>query len=236
MAQVSPRSRRTTAARANAGRKLDAIIPARNEEVTISRIMFLFLTHTDINRVFVVVDPDTTDHTYVEAVYSAAKYGRPDMGFAGVEIIRSKESGKGQCVRQALPRVTTERVIFCDADIKGLEWGHISELTKVPPPPWEQTILVPRWPVDVPEHVLKAWPWVSGQRSLPTEVARRPELHGYLMEVQLNLAIQEAGFKTRHWFAHDLVSPLDLNPKRLEEMERDRLWGEERGVFDAGAS
>lgn len=206
---------------------IDVVIPARNEARTIGDVMDTFLWHPDIGRVLVVVDPDTTDNTEEVAMrvmsFSSRRHGSM--------VLRGHEPGKGQCAKVGLSQVRTERVIFCDADITGLTPTHVTLLSAITGHR-QQTVLVPNTNDQLPVHAVASWQWVSGERSLPTVVARSVPLHGYLMEEQLNRACKAAGITTSFAYAMDLYSRFNMTPKRLEEMERDRQWGIENGVFD----
>lgn len=202
---------------------IDVVIPARNEEATIAAIIDKLRQHPNIGQIHVAIDPDTTDHTeFVASTLDA-------------HIVYSLEPGKGQTVTAALKCVDTERVMFCDADIYGLTHHHITQLTS---PYYNEMIIgVPDFPpfpdiVDkaVPT-IIWAWPWVSGQRTMPTYIAREPQLHGYLMETQLNHANHEYRNGVRLERLEGLKSPFDMNDKRIAERERDHRYGIEHGIL-----
>jgi glycosyltransferase involved in cell wall biosynthesis len=210
---------------------IDVVIPARNEEGTVLPILYAFRAHPQIRQIVLVVDADTQDNTYDKVrqyIHDAEKNNiRVLVGPAG--------GGKGQNVQAGLLYVRTRRVIFCDADIIGLTNQHIDRLAKSYPHQL-QTILVPKFPANVPEHVTNAWPWVSGQRCVTTSFITDLDLHGYLMEVQINRKIESFSNpqhvpRTGFLFTDDLVSPYKMTSRRLEEMERDRRWGIEHGVL-----
>lgn len=202
---------------------IDVVIPARNEATTIKHITFVFRHHPRINRVIVVVDADTTDATTFEASNYATH-------------VTLGPRGKGQCVKHGLQFVRTARVIFCDADLTGLTYNHVSQLTDtglrdsmvigVPDFP-DVTKIPPRFA----DTITWAWPWVSGQRRVPTDLAYSLDLHGYLMEVQLNKANHKAGNKVQLERLYGLHSPLALTSQRLDEMNRDHKWGVENGIL-----
>jgi hypothetical protein len=143
--------------------------------------------------------------------------------------------GKGQCVEIGLSMVKTPYVIFCDADITGLREEHvglllsealIDEAAEHP----TMTVGVPELPANLPTERLWAWPWVSGERCVPTRLVRPLTLHGYLMETQINAAAKHAGMALRFEWLRGVVSPYEMTDKRLEEMKRDAIWGREHGV------
>lgn len=210
--------------------KTDVVIPARNEEKTIAWVVNALRCHPSIGRIIVVIDAETTDNTASEAwVYYATNVCRHDH-----------ISGKGQLVKHGLTHVETSRVLFCDADITGLTHDHITTLVDVST--WrhrDDTMIIgipdfPKWdevPPRFRDTLYWAWPWVSGERSMLTDIARSVNLHGYLMETQLNNANHAAGKKVRLERLHGLKSPVDLNERRLQEMDRDRQWGLKNGVL-----
>jgi glycosyltransferase involved in cell wall biosynthesis len=202
----------------------DVIIPARNEEKTVGRILAAFMVHPGIRNVNLVIDPDTTDATYQRARNLIGEKSRNN-----VRIIHSNESGKGQCISQAMPFIRARKLILCDADLQEFTHRHVTQLLTGNVN--EQLILVPRYPTNVLPVITESWPWVSGQRCVPASVARAVNFHGYLVEVQLNTAMGRIGIKTRFQFADDLISPFRMTPERLAEMEQDRLWGMRNGVF-----
>jgi len=195
----------------------DVIIPARNEERTIGPIVVTLHRHKHIRRVIVAVDPDTNDDTAKIADAAGA-------------VCIAGERGKGQNVQSALPWVHTEYVIFCDADYTGLTQRHVSELCR-----GQRRVLqkigVPDIPPNYPPAKLWAWPQVSGIRRVPVRVAHAADLHGYLMEVQLNQVCARIGIGTVYARLPGLVSPFEMTGKRRAERDRDFRWGQENGVL-----
>jgi glycosyltransferase involved in cell wall biosynthesis len=206
----------------------DVIIPARDEEDTILSIVWKFVEHPAIHDIIVVIDPETTDLT-------ASRIRSEFFKDSGVNLLYSTKPGKGQCVKQALSAVHTDVVILCDADLQGFTCDHVDRLTGsrgITETRLEQTILVPVFPENVPLHVINAWPWVSGQRRVPVWAIRELNLHGYLMEVQINNNMKRLGLGTRFLLDSTLISPLRMTAKRVIEMERDRKWGKEHGILE----
>lgn len=205
----------------------DVVIPARNEADNILHVIAPFEMHRDIGYIHVGIDPETSDAT--SSIIRSVYFKNPK-----VHVIYPEDAGKGQVVSETLKYVDTERVIFCDADIRGLLRGHVDRL--LAPSSQEslrhQLILVPRYPGDVPDHVTMAWPWISGIRNVPYRVVSPLLLHGYLMEVQINKAIAQGGGNTRFFHAHDVDSPYNMTKQRRREMERDRRWGKANGILD----
>lgn len=204
---------------------IDVVIPARNEQNTIGKIVDTFHSCPEIGAVVVSVDMDTTDNTRLAA-----------FGYSNIKtdiIINLPECrGKGQCVKRALDFVKSDNVIFCDADYTGLTTGHITQLIRGEIHDPEMAIGVPDFPPPpVLPRIIRSWQWVSGFRIMPTALARSIDLHGYLMEVQINAAANIAKLPLRFERMYGLKSPLNLTNKRLVEMERDRLWGIANHIF-----
>lgn len=201
---------------------IDVIIPARNEEITIGDILTAFMPALRINSIFVVIDPDTAD-----ATEEAAKGILKDRDNA--HVIHSPEAGKGQCVRYALKYVDTDRVMFCDADYLGLTRFHVERMTVEY---GGVMIGVPRMPSNLPPRSYPHWPWVSGFRTVPMMILKDLDLHGYLMETQINHAAYDYNISpTWLHYMRDLYSPYRMSDKRIREMERDREWGLKNGVL-----
>ena len=195
----------------------DVVIPARNEAATIGSIVASFRRHRKIGHVIVGLDPDTTDNT-------------AGIAHAAGAFVMPGEPGKGQNVSHVLSYVQTSDVIFCDADYRNLSQWHISRMcayknTHV------QLIGAPDIPPNYPPSKEWAWPWVSGFRRVPTVLARSVQLHGYLMEVQLNEACRRHRIPTMMTRLIGLTSPYEMTETRLAERDRDFSWGLKSGVL-----
>lgn len=207
--------------------KLDVIIPARDESDTIYDVARAFCDHPDICCVNVVIDSDDLGDTVQNLPLSYDK----------LHVRMPPLRGKGQLITHALDYVATDRVILCDSDLKNLQAHHIDFLTQNNRP--GIIIGVPDYPGDMDLDPTKgkdikainSWPWVSGERSLPTALIRGVELHGYLVEVQINKLAQLAGLPVWHERLNGLKSPWRMTARRLWEMERDREWGRKKGIL-----
>lgn len=195
--------------------KTDVVIPARNEESTIGDIVTAFRSHRRIGKIIVAIDADTTDDTYGRAYK------------AGAFTIQALCAGKGQVASFGLSYVQTRQVIFSDADYWGMTREHVNKLLWAPH--LELNLIgVPDVPKNYPDAQAWAWPWVSGLRRIPTEVARSVLLHGYTMEVVLNAAAMDAGLPTLHHRMWGLESPYEMTDQRKAERDRDLRWLQER--------
>lgn len=213
--------------------KYDVIIPCLNEQSTISHIVERFIWHRLIQDVHVMVDDATIDNTY----HKARQFGACAHRIAGVK-------GKGQLVASVLPFIQTDRVILCDGDYTNLNAHAIDLVCAATSPPNTMRIVSPRSPTrqewkqnGIPEVPYKPSMWVmtSGFRSLPASLLKktRQQLHGYLLEIQLNNAARTLGYPIETVIEPSLRAPLRFTPRRLQAMEEDRQWAIENGVFDA---
>jgi len=180
--------------------KPDVLIPARNEARTVAGVVSVFRHHPEVGTVY-VVDNASTDDT------------GPIAARAGAEVITCRTSGKGEAVTAGLKLVTSPRVIFCDADLIHLTPEHVSALAA---PYRGMTIGV----VDKMRNS-------SGQRSLPTELARITKLSGWGMERDLLLMCLRLGIPrkfveldgcTQWWFEYILTHKGALPPGLSEKL------------------
>ena len=133
--------------------KTDAVVCARNEEDTIMAVIRALYSCRGIGRVF-VVDDQSGDAT---GTYAA---------LAGAEVITGPGQGKAAAMLTGLRHVQTARVLFCDADIRGLTPGHVGRLLSGPDDGMMTGI---RGDMPSPGPL----PPLSGERCLPAELARR---------------------------------------------------------------
>lgn len=201
---------------------IDVIIPARNEENTIGDVLSAFMPTPLIRGITVVIDPDTTDETEAAAVGTLKD--RPNSA-----VVHCPVGGKGQCVKYGIGFSDADRYMFCDADYIGLTRFHVEALTR------EYSgimIGVPKIPDTLPLQSYHAWPWVSGFRTVPAFVVKDVDLHGYLMEIQINRAAYDYHLSpTMLIHMRGLHSPYRMTAKRVDEMNRDREWGLKHGAL-----
>jgi glycosyltransferase involved in cell wall biosynthesis len=197
--------------------KVDVIIPARNEEATIGHVVEAFYRHPSINRIRVVADA-CTDETAMRASLHGA-----DTVDVGVW------NSKGEAVSHVLNFVETERVMFCDGDLRNLTPAHIEALVNCESV--GMAIGVPDIPSNMPTRRLWAWPWVSGERVVPTRLVRPLHLVGYLMETQINSAAHHARLPLRFQKLQGCISPFTMSTQRLADMDRDLALGKKLGIL-----
>jgi hypothetical protein len=178
----------------------------------------------------VAVDDMTTDSTD-DVAYEAGAIVHRHPGIIG----------KGQLIKRVIPDTGTARIMLCDADYTRFS-PHIAEMTTAIHHPFDtMRIIVARHPTPAQWKVggapfpfyASAWGVNSGLRSFPRGLAVDLDLHGYLVETQLNQAAQTRGVLVEQIYESALVQPLRFSERRLEAMEADRLWGLANGVLHA---
>lgn len=200
--------------------RIDVVIPCRNGAMTAPATVKALANHPAIGNVIVVVNPPDGDTE------------KALRGEYGVVTLHANSEGKGQAVMLGLALVETEHVVFCDADMTGLTLDHVSQLVAHAVMGEDSmTIGIPEIPSNYPHKRLWAWPWVSGQRCIPTRLVKPLLLHGYLMETQINAAAKHAKYPVHFEWLDGLHSPFIMSEKRLADMERDAKWGKEHGIL-----
>jgi glycosyltransferase involved in cell wall biosynthesis len=207
---------------------IEVIIPALNEARSIDHIVRACQHAPSIYLVHVAVDDRTTDNT-ADVAYEAGALVHRHPGIIG----------KGQLIKATIPETATARVMLCDADYTRFS-PHIAEMTTAIHHPYDvMRIMVPKHPTPqewnngkAPFPFYKeAWGMNSGLRSFPRTLAENLDLHGYLVETQLNQAAQEHGVVIDQIYETAFVQPLRFTERRLEAMETDRAWGIANGVL-----
>jgi hypothetical protein len=203
--------------------RVDVVIPARRTSKTIADVVRPFIMHPAIGRIIVVANP-------------------PDPGIAlelrglqythQIYLLHTKTVGKGQAVMAGLGLVITPHVVFCDSDLTGFSDDHVSALISGAVCDEDSMVVgVPDIPDNLPERRLWSFPWVSGERCVPTRLVRPLQLHGYLMETQINSAASHAGFPVHFEPLYGCKSPFRMTEERLAAMTEDLQWGKERGIL-----
>lgn len=98
---------------------ITVIIPAKNEERTISKVLNVLTKSVLVDEIIVVNDGSSDDTKKLV------------KSFKEVKIVNNKKSlGKGKALKQGVERSTNENLLFLDADLVGLTNKHIELLTK----------------------------------------------------------------------------------------------------------
>jgi len=96
--------------------RIAVIVPAYNEEKTIAGVLSVLTRLHEVSEV-IVVDDGSTDRTAQVA------------GSFGVTVIQLPENrGKGGAVKSGLDSTQAEIILFLDADLIGLNHGHVRQL------------------------------------------------------------------------------------------------------------
>jgi hypothetical protein len=202
--------------------ELDVIIPIRSLQInTFFPMVKTINNHPRISYIYIMVDPDmeSTDLLKLEILHE----------MCGNVIILDGARGKGQNVLCGVKYIGTERILFCDADYIGLQKEHLDIMTGSES---GMIIGIPDYPYQVPSHVIHSWQFVSGFRALPREIIP-DNLHGYLMETQINKAAEKFGIIVDYVLMKGLISPFQwpLPEWRMKALEEDAQWGLENGVL-----
>lgn len=146
----------------------DVVICARDEQDTISAVIRALIQCPGIGSV-IVVDDGSADAT------------RSYAELAGAVVVAGPGRGKTAAMLAGLARVTTPRVLFCDADISGLEPRHVYRLLTGPS---GGMITGTRGDMPSPGPL----PPMSGERCLPVWLARQAlsNARGYEAELVID--------------------------------------------------
>lgn len=95
---------------------ITVVIPALNEQETISKVIAFCLQEPEVNEV-IVVDDNSTDDT------------RDLAAKAGAKVLISKEKGKGMSMKEGIAASSNQFIVFLDADIHPYPQDTIKKLT-----------------------------------------------------------------------------------------------------------
>ncbi len=154
----------------------DIVIPAHNEERTISMVVRA-CKDAGVGKVIVVCD-SCSDNTASEA------------GMADV-VVSITAQNKGTGMATGISYVTTDDVLFCDADLSGLSPAVVEALSTALPTGGQV--------VGLTESMINKWskfglPPITGERRLPTAFARTIPMtgQGYKVELVIDAAVGRA--------------------------------------------
>ena len=162
---------------------IDVIVPARNEVLTVARVVEACRACVHAREV-IVVDDGSSDGTAAAAAAAGAKVVRREASAGG---------SKAQALEAGVAASDAEAFLFCDADLLGLTGAHLEDVCR----PWLEgraalsvgwfdyglwNPLVLRLPPTTGERLVPRWVW----ESVPPEKRR-----GYDIEVMINEVIAE---------------------------------------------
>lgn len=171
---------------------VDVVVPAHNEQATIADVLGAIRGAPATGRI--IVAADACDDQTVSIASQLADV-----------VVTLEAHDKGSAMAAGLAHVQTDLVAFCDADLRGLRPEHIEALLTVPP--LEGQVVANRGDAvtgdRVPSWVAKSWgnlPSISGERRLPTALARSVRLagSGWRAETRINVAVAEHHLPWRH--------------------------------------
>lgn len=204
---------------------IDVIIPCKNESLdTVIPTIEAWKAAQEldlVNSIIVVDDAlNGCDYPLARAFMGMGRaFGGTDQW---TKIIQGPRKGKGQAIQAGLKLVTQDRVAFCDADLHGFKLGHaVIMCAEYPGMLLAVTdyVQVTPWQPSMDTHAL-----VTGERSLPTWLARSVDLHGYAMEVQLNSQAIKCGLPVQPVGLTGVKNTVRWTKERHEAMIRDGQW------------
>jgi LmbE family N-acetylglucosaminyl deacetylase len=169
-------------------KKIAAIIPAFNEDQSITSLLEI-LKETDCLHEIIVVDDGSTDLTAEAALQAARSDPR-------IRVLRHETNfGKGRSLLTGCQAAQSPYLLFLDADLKNLTPKHIQALAApVLQGSSDMTVGVfkgGRWATDFSHQTT---PWLSGQRCLRSDLIHcvsSEAAQGYGMETALTIAARQ---------------------------------------------
>lgn len=163
-----------------------AIVPARNEALTVGGVVEAAVRSQTVDQVL-VVDNGSTDDT-------AAVARRH-----GASVVSCDQKGKGQAMRAGVAATAAEVIVFLDADLVGLVPEHVQRLVE---PLLDERAELTLGLFDRGEEAnqlfLHMLPKLTGQRAMRRELFESltdDDIRGYKVEAALNARAKELGLR-----------------------------------------
>jgi hypothetical protein len=159
----------------------DVVIPACDEADTIGDVIDASTAAPDVGVVIVVANGCSDDTERV-------------AGEHGAFVVSIPEADKGLAMSVGAWKVQAGHVLFCDADLVGLTTDHVQGMLTLPPAEGQLCGLVDTPAVGITKYL----PPITGQRRLPTDVARKLYLSGSGYEAELRIDARIGQLKLPH--------------------------------------
>lgn len=192
----------------------DVVVCAHNEADRIEAVLSAIAQSPSVGQLLVVCDACDDDTPALAARYGTA--------------ITIGEQNKGTAMAVGLRFVATPNVLFMDADLTGLQPGHVTAMCVLPPLDGMLVGVRGNLPSGITTpNILAAWPSISGERRLPTAFVR--SLHiggkGWTTETRINAAVATAGLPHRQ-----IVLKGVGNPRKMSPLKVVKEWVEVAGI------
>lgn len=192
---------------------VDVVVCVDNEADRIEPVLLAIMGSSHASNLVVVCDACTDGTDEIAAGYATA-------------LVRGDWHDKGSAMAAGVAAVRSELVAFVDADLRGLTATEVDRLLTVPPLAGQLVGLRSGYP-----RIFGALPSLSGERRLPTWLARSVKLlgSGWKAEILLNAAVAEAGLP----WSHIVLDGVD-NLAKFKAADHPLAWlGEQLQILDA---
>jgi len=183
----------------------DVVIPACDEAGTVGAVVAACLGAPGVGMVLAVVNG--TDNGTSQAAQAA-----------GAITTSEPRADKGNAMRVGLGWVASDEVLFCDADLSGLTSEHVAAMLTLGPHDGQLAGLTDNPVVGLTRFA----PPITGQRRLPTALARRLPLEGsgYEAELRIDAALGRLRVPHRTVVLRGVTNPTRAvsNPLRFLKM------------------
>jgi glycosyltransferase involved in cell wall biosynthesis len=182
---------------------VDLIVPAHNEAPRIAPVLEAISRSPAVGSIIVVCDACTDGTEEVASQFAT-------------HLITTPAHDKGTAMATGLAAVTTPLVAFMDADLRGVTPEAVTLLLSHPPLKGQLVGLRSGYP-----QAFGALPSLSGERRVPTELARSVPLigSGWKAEMLINVAVARAGLPWGH-----VVLPGVDNLAKFKVAEHPLAW------------
>jgi glycosyltransferase involved in cell wall biosynthesis len=165
---------------------IDAIVPARNEGLTVSDVVEACLACTYVREV-IVVDDGSDDDTADRAAAAGAKVVR-----------RESDGSKAHAMEAGVEATDADSILFVDADCVGLTSAHLDAICE-PFVDRRAVMSLGTFDYGIWNWFVLRFPPTTGERVVPRwvfEAVPPDEREGYTIELMLNSVIAEGRLPT----------------------------------------